>query len=85
MEHRVVVCAVDLVVRRAVIARHVGHRTLAPEALARIALPKDDRGGLDASGTGAASRWLRLGCPSTSPGTRADLGIITRFPACANV
>ena len=48
MENRVVVCAVDLVVRRAVIARHVGHRTLAPEALARIALSKDDRGGLDA-------------------------------------
>ena len=62
MEHRVVVRAVDLVVRRAVIARHVRDRTLAPETVARIALRKGgldaaraDGGGGDPCGVGAAS------------------------------
>ena len=48
MEHRVVVRAVDLVVWRTVIVRHVGDRTLAPKALAHITLPEDDCSGLDA-------------------------------------
>jgi len=43
-----VVRAVDLVIRRTVIAHHVGDRTLAPKALAHITLLEDDCGGLDA-------------------------------------
>ena len=37
----------EFAVRRAVIVRHVGDRTLAPEALAHTVPPKDNRGGLD--------------------------------------
>ena len=43
-----VVHMVDLVIQRTIIARPVGDRTLAPEVLARITLPEDDCGGLDA-------------------------------------
>jgi len=37
----------ELAVRHAVIARHVGDRMLAPEALAHTVPPKDNRGGLN--------------------------------------
>jgi len=42
-----VVRAVDLVIWCTIIVRHVGDRTLAPEALACITLPEDDCGGLN--------------------------------------
>ncbi len=47
MEHRVVVRAMDVVVRRAMIAGHVRAPARGPYAHARVVSPKDDRGRLD--------------------------------------
>ena len=47
MEYRVV-RAMDVVVRRAVIAGHARAPACVPYAHARVVLPKDDRSGLDA-------------------------------------
>ena len=48
MEHGVIVRAMDVEIRRAVIAGHARAPARVPHAHARVVPPKDDRGGLDA-------------------------------------
>ena len=85
VEHRVVVCAIDLVVLRAVVTQltpHVRDPAGVPNVLARVVLSEDDRGGLDGGYTqggpeaAAEKKPRRVGrdidSRPTSPSPRTD-------------
>ena len=81
VEHGVVVGAMDVVVRRAVIAGHARAPARVPHARARVVPAKDDRGGLDAvrtqrgAETPAEEQARRVG---RDLDTRADVAELAR-------